>query len=73
MSPNFILNKHTEEQKPLDFTPENYECYNEPFTYDELLKSLKKIPRYSRGSGPNPLSNIKTPSETFQRMSPAYL
>jgi potassium voltage-gated channel Eag-related subfamily H protein 8 len=42
MSPNFILNKNTEEQNPLDFTPENNECYNEPFTYDELLESLEK-------------------------------
>ena len=26
----------------MDFTPENNECYNEPFSYDELLKSLDK-------------------------------
>jgi hypothetical protein len=42
MSSNFILNKNTEEQKPLDFNPVNNECYNEPFTYDKLLKSLER-------------------------------
>jgi potassium voltage-gated channel Eag-related subfamily H protein 8 len=26
----------------LDFTPENNECYSEPFTYDEMLQSLEK-------------------------------
>jgi potassium voltage-gated channel Eag-related subfamily H protein 8 len=42
MSQKFTLHKNLEEQKPLDFTSENNECYNEPFTYDEMLQSLEK-------------------------------
>ena len=42
VSQKFTLHKRLEEQKPLDFTSENNECYNEPFTYDEILQSLEK-------------------------------
>jgi hypothetical protein len=41
MSQKFTLHKSVEDQKPLDFTSENNECYNEPFT-DEMLQSLEK-------------------------------
>jgi hypothetical protein len=67
MSSNFILNKNTEEQKPLDFTPENNECYNEPFTYDELLKSLEKS--HDTAVGPDQIHY----QLLIQRMSSAYL
>ena len=40
MNPKFTANKNTQEKKSLDFTSENKECYNEPFTFDELLQSL---------------------------------
>lgn len=39
LSHKFIPYKNTNEKKFLDFTSENKECYNEPFTFDELLVS----------------------------------
>ena len=33
--------KNTTEKKPLDFTSNNTECYNEPFSLDKLSESLK--------------------------------
>ena len=32
--------KNTQEKKFLDFKYENKECYNEPFTFNEILQSL---------------------------------
>ena len=40
VSPKFTAFKYTQKKKFLDFTSENKECYNEPFTFDELLQSL---------------------------------
>ena len=40
MNPKFTACKKTQEKKSLDSTSENKECYNEPFTSDELLQSL---------------------------------
>ena len=40
LSPKFNAYKNAQEKKFLDFTSENKECYNEPFTFDELLQSL---------------------------------
>ena len=43
MNPKFTAYKNTQEKKSLDFTSENKECYNEPFTSDELLHPLFKL------------------------------
>ena len=40
LSHKFIAYKNTQEKTFLDFTSENNEYYNEPFTLDELLQSL---------------------------------
>ena len=41
MSSKFQAYKNTTEKKPLDFTPNYTECYNEPFSLEELSESHK--------------------------------
>ena len=39
-NPKFTAFKKIQEKKFLDFISENKECYNEPFTFEELLQFL---------------------------------
>ena len=54
--------KNTTEKKPLDFTSNNRECYNEPFSLDKLSESLP-----STRTTLNPI--LKIPSKIEQGIS----
>ena len=50
MRSKFQVYKNTTEKKPLDFTSNNTECYNERFNFDELSESPENVHDTAVGS-----------------------